>query len=302
MKIGLVGCGPWAQNYIETLERNHAEIEVVRFSVRGAKTTATNPDSTIFLAHTILDQIMHRKLDGVILATTPQIQFNIAPELIKLNIPVSLEKPIALTLNELKLLTESMNPNSIIYVNFPTLFDDNIAQYVTKLSKDDDAEIAFIVNGGYGPFRHYMRPFDDWAPHVFSIATEAFGSIKVDKSIIRSIHNVRGSIFISDLVHLNDRRSRLIFGNGLKRRRRIYRSSSPRRPSQHDYLPNSDSNIYYMRGMNALEQPLDRLVQMFIADINSQTMSSSHILHKILKITAQYLTLKEQSLSAIAKV
>src|SRR5208283_3041583 len=99
-KLLLVGSGVWGQKYISTLS-NFSAVSLEAASRDNWK------------------ELIDKKPDGVIVCTPPQSHVEIASYALSQNIPTMIEKPLALSLSEAKLLRQFSAP---ILVNYVHLF------------------------------------------------------------------------------------------------------------------------------------------------------------------------------------
>lgn len=120
MNIVLVGAGAWGKNYISTL-KNFPEVNLIVATRKNWK------------------QLIDNNPNGVIIATPPDSHIEIASYALQKNIAVMIEKPLALSLDEVKKIEEF---NAPILVNHIQLFTEAYKQlknivdnkYITKIT------------------------------------------------------------------------------------------------------------------------------------------------------------------------
>lgn len=141
MNILLVGNGKWGKNYISTLN-NFPEVNL---------TIATRQN---------WKQLVDRNPNGVIIATPPDSHIEIASYALKKDIPIMIEKPLALSLDEVKKLEGFAAP---ILVNYIHLFSDAY-QKIKEIVEPE--KITSITSAGYndGPIRNCSSLWD-YGPH-----------------------------------------------------------------------------------------------------------------------------------------
>jgi predicted dehydrogenase len=115
VKIGLVGCGAWGFNYINTLcsipEVNLQNIcDIKKESLQKVKETYPNIRTTTDYRELLNDD----HLDGVIIATPPHSHFSIAAEFLSQNKAVLVEKPCTLSYHEADTLIKLAEKNNTI--------------------------------------------------------------------------------------------------------------------------------------------------------------------------------------------
>lgn len=136
MNILLIGAGKWGKNYISTLS-----------SFNNVQLTVANKDNWEYL--------IEQKPDGIIIATQPEYHISIAQYAISYNIPIMIEKPLALSTKEIL----SLDKKAIILVNYIHLFSEAY-QWIAK--SIDTSTITKIISYGYnnGPIRNYSSLWD----------------------------------------------------------------------------------------------------------------------------------------------
>lgn len=137
MKLLLVGNGKWAQNYVSTLA-----------SFTNVELKIANRDNW--------KSLIDEKPNGVMICTPPSSHIEIAERALRQNIPTMIEKPLALSHQEVERLQQFTTP---ILVNHIHLFSD---AYQRLKSMIDPGSIASIVSLGFnkGPTREYSSLWD----------------------------------------------------------------------------------------------------------------------------------------------
>lgn len=137
MNILLIGNGKWGERYIQTLN------EFPNISLTVANRSNWK-------------ELVDKKPDGVIVATSPQSHIEIAKFVLERNIPTLIEKPLALSLSDALQLKQFYAP---ILVNHIHLFS-NAYQYLKNVI--NPSEISGIASLGFnrGPHRDYSSLFD----------------------------------------------------------------------------------------------------------------------------------------------
>ena len=137
MKLILIGAGAWGKNYISTLS-NFSDIQL----------TVANRNNW--------KNLVDAGPDGVIITTGPHAHVEIAKYVLERHIPIMMEKPVALSLQELEPLL-SLQHNAPILINYTHLFSDRFTELKNKLSNIDT---IFAECRGKGPIRPYSSLFD----------------------------------------------------------------------------------------------------------------------------------------------
>ena len=111
----MIGNGKWGSNYKNTLLKSKS-IKVSDLTPIIKSGYKTNKLNNLFYN-------LKTKYDGLIVATPSNKQYKILIEILKLNIPVIVEKPLCINKFELKNIMKYKNKNQIIYVKLSFNFN-----------------------------------------------------------------------------------------------------------------------------------------------------------------------------------
>jgi predicted dehydrogenase len=195
----LIGAGAWGKNYISTLS-----------SFPGIKLSIADRHNW--------QRMLDRKPDGVIIATPPRSHIEIACYVSKHNIPVMIEKPLALSFNEIK----ELEPYAAsVLVNHQHLFCPAFLALQSIVGSWDRIDTINTRGYGDGPFRDYSSLFD-YGSHDLSMC---FALIKGKATIeyASEMHSWHSSGSLFDL-HLDLDGVRVFsqIGNGAKNKSRYF--------------------------------------------------------------------------------
>ena len=176
IRLALIGAGRWGRNYITTINA----IEGVRLShlVSSNPTSAevVGPDCKISADWSKL--VKENDFDGLVIATPPAVQTKIALSAMTADIPVLLEKPIALDVGEANLLLETAkSTNSLVKVDHTQLFSpafrvlEKMAKNWVRLDKIESR------SGNWGPFRKEIPVLWDWGAHDVAMTLQLVGAM-----------------------------------------------------------------------------------------------------------------------------
>jgi hypothetical protein len=136
--ILLIGNGKWGKQYINTIKQLPINLTIATYDYKL------------------------NNIDGVIICTPPQSHIEIAEYFLSKNIPVMIEKPLSLSLNEANKLKQYLTP---ILVNNIHLFSNEYQNLKNKIS---DIKGIFSIGCNNGPIRNYSSLWD-YAPHDLSM-------------------------------------------------------------------------------------------------------------------------------------
>jgi hypothetical protein len=158
LSVGLIGLGPWGQNYIRTI----GEMDRMKLKIATGK---LGDDRVVSLA-------CNHMLDAVILAASPEANPNLALALIGYGCPIMVEKPVALKAGFVRQLASYADARRVpVLVNHTPLFDPNYEEFRRYA---DRAHIRWI-----GSKRHAFSPIFDYGAHAMAIAVDMGGDVDV---------------------------------------------------------------------------------------------------------------------------
>jgi len=181
MRLGLIGVGAWGQRYVQTIaSRTDCQIvaysrasSLMDFDIPGA--VACGPWQNL-LQHGPDDPI-----DGVIVATTPDSQAEIAGAALLAGVPCLVEKPLGLSKQSveqlLACLKESRHKPPLV-VNYIHLFSPAFRALKDLVVQGSGAapEITSIETAGFnrGPYRSYSSLYD-YGVHEIALVLDLLG-------------------------------------------------------------------------------------------------------------------------------
>lgn len=231
----LVGSGSWGKRYISTL----SNFQNVKLQI--ADRTNWKP-------------LIDSRPDAVIVCTPPDSHIEISAYALQKNIPVMIEKPLALSLSEAQTLKQFTAP---ILVNHIHLFT---AGYQTIKKQVKDYCITTIVSNGYNksPNRTYSSLWD-YGPHDISMILDLLDEYPQNILIEEQSQN-DGYLYTLEM-EFDNCRSISKVGNGCdKKRRDISVIYDINREAYYDDLNRQPNHI----------PPLTNALNVFIAAINGK--------------------------------
>lgn len=157
--IGLIGAGKWGQNYIKLANKLNIKLKIAN-------------------KLNWKDLIRSKICDGIVIATPPDSHIEISIEALEKNIPVMIEKPLALNYEDAVQLAKY---KTTILVNNLHLFSPAFEYIVNNIDKNDITEITSI-GCNKGPYRDYS-PLFDYGSHDLSMGL----FISKEKPILQNI-------------------------------------------------------------------------------------------------------------------
>jgi len=276
-RLGLIGAGRWGRNYIKTIN------SLCGFELRYL--VSRNPDSSSLVEskcriHTNVESILEQKdLDGVIVALPPNLQPQIAVDLISAGFPVLIQKPLALNLKDALMIQRiSKDRGLIVLVDHTYLFHP--AFELLKKQVRDNKKIMSIYSMGWnwGPFRKEVDVLWDWLPHDIAmslwILKEYPKFIDVNQLEILESPSKEGKIFNIQLEFPSGCIAEITVGNIRTPRKRYFKVKMSKKVLVFDdcanqkLILNKNGNIVPLNVPK--EMPLDRVLKTFSKGINGK--------------------------------
>lgn len=172
--LGLVGAGRLGRRYIETI-RALDGVSLALVASRNPETPAYAPNARV-----VPDwmDLLVADLDGVIIATPPTIHGEMLRAFVEAAVPVMVEKPLCLDINEACELRDFVQARGVpVLVDHTQIFHPAYA--TLKRYATDLGPVAHIFSEGmgFGPFRPDVPVLWDWSPHDISLCLDLMGTL-----------------------------------------------------------------------------------------------------------------------------
>jgi predicted dehydrogenase len=220
MRLGLVGVGAWGNRYIATIAR--------RTDCRLAAVARGSDQSTVSFTNTqqvtdwraLLDLTRCGQLDGIIVATQPEHQYEVAVAAVEAGVPILVEKPLGTRVQQIdRLLTlhkNASNPAPIV-VDYIHLFAPAYAELKRRVqdASSKDAIVSIESTGCHlGPFRKWS-PLHDWGVHDVALAVDLAGlEREVDVRLAQRVTAQEPGELFDVLLQVGEISAKLHFGSG----------------------------------------------------------------------------------------
>lgn len=167
--LGLIGAGKWGSNYINLIQK----LNGVKLSALATR----NKNKIIPGDYQIYDSweniCKNNDLDGIIIATPPDTHIKIATYAIKNNLPVLIEKPLSLNLDETNQFYKYIKSiNAKAMVNFIHLFNPFYIELKNQIGNMGNIKSIESRGGDWGPFRRNTPPLWDWGCHDIAMCLD----------------------------------------------------------------------------------------------------------------------------------
>jgi predicted dehydrogenase len=276
LRLGLIGAGRWGRNYINTI--------TALDGVRLAELSSTNPQSAQFVPNdcrvssdwrSILDAGL---IDGLIVATPPELHVEMVRAAVQAGLPVLVEKPLSLDAMETgSLRALVIEHNGFVMVGHTHLFHPAFRKLKAIAPKFGKIRSITGEAGNYGPFRPDTPVLWDWGAHDVAMCLDLLACSPDEAegflADCRRVPEGLGEVVELDLKFPDDVRAHIRVGNILPKRRH-FRVDMETAALVYDDLSPSPLSILLSTGSDAptpvevaLEKPLTMLVKEFAAAI-----------------------------------
>jgi predicted dehydrogenase len=180
IRLGLVGVGRWGRRYIETIGRR-TDCRVVAIA-RRSRDEIDLPLPGVRRRQTwndLVQDVTRGELDGVIVATEPRNQAEIAAACVAGGAPALLEKPLGLKAEEAEAVLRSARArgsNPPLMVDFIHLWAPAYRELKARVASDSKDAISHIESRGEnrGPFRGWSA-VHDYGAHDVAMCLDLLG-------------------------------------------------------------------------------------------------------------------------------
>ncbi len=160
IRLGLIGTGPWGRQILKSTRNIHG-LEIVSAFSRSV------PDDLGIPVYQDWRDCLKTAVDGVILASHPDINSDAILEFASAGIPVMVEKPLCLTRATAALLEQFIRPDALILVDHIHLFSPAFLRLRDIVLSSGASDIVTTSRGlGPGPERDFSALFDYGAHDV----------------------------------------------------------------------------------------------------------------------------------------
>jgi predicted dehydrogenase len=176
LRLGLVGAGRWGRNYIRTI----ASLPGLRLS----RLASGNPESAGLVPTGCAifadwrDLVGSGELDGLIVAAPPATHAQIASAAIEAGLPVLIEKPLTLDLDEARMLLERAKAHGSLAMAAHThLCHPAYRALKSRLPGFGAVREIRSEASNVGPFRRDAPVLWDWGAHDVAMCLDLLGTM-----------------------------------------------------------------------------------------------------------------------------
>lgn len=179
IRIALVGNGRWGKIYQKVIESMADSGVGLSYIVSRNSFESQNSARVV---KNWQDIVTNDDIDGVVIATPPEVHLEIAQEFLNAGKCVLIEKPLTMCAKELKSFQVRVMESgwdSRILVNHIHLFNPGFLAFVSNLSRIGKISHISTSGGSWGPFRKTYSSLWDYAPHDISMVLSILNTMPV---------------------------------------------------------------------------------------------------------------------------
>jgi predicted dehydrogenase len=192
IRVAVIGCGNIGKKRIEAIakDRNSKIIYLVNKKNSNILKKIASSTGAIFLNN--FDKIDFEKIDAAVLCTTPEIFFLYGKKILIKKKHLLIEKPLALNLNQARLLTKiSVKNHVVLKTGFNHRFDEGIFLAKKLVKNNKIGKIYYIkidyANGSVRTNKNRIGSLLDIGCHSINLISFFFNEKKL--TVIKSIKN-----------------------------------------------------------------------------------------------------------------
>ena len=201
MKIGLVGVGRWGKNILNTI------MGIDDITLSCVTSNRENIRDLIPIDCSVYqkwdEMINHPNLEGIIISTPPKTHYLIAQNALLKGIPVLVEKPLTLNIQEaLDLRRISESKKTLLMTEFTQIYNPKFTQLKKSLKLVGDIRKINTIASNFGPVRKDTPVLWDWGSHELSILISLLEEIpiSIEARKIKEKVNILGEASSWDIV------------------------------------------------------------------------------------------------------
>ncbi|OGL64168.1 MAG: hypothetical protein A3J27_13315 [Candidatus Tectomicrobia bacterium RIFCSPLOWO2_12_FULL_69_37] len=174
LRLGLIGAGRWGRAYLRTL-RDLPDLALARLcSSNPGSRSLVDPACRITADWREVAEA--RDLDGVIVCTPPALHAGMTGAAVRAGLPVMVEKPLTLDLEEARRLQETVERAGVpVLVDHIHLFHPAYRALKREAARLGPVRAIRSEGGSWGPFRKDTTSLWDYAPHDLALCLDLMG-------------------------------------------------------------------------------------------------------------------------------
>lgn len=175
LSVCMIGAGRWGKVYLKTLRELNSRYSVNYLVTSKPENRSLVTESTQI--HTDWKNAVEAHPDVCMAAVPPSLHPEIIQACLDRNIPLIIEKPVCLNLQEAERLRDLVEKKSLpVLVNHIQLFNPWYHALKADLQTQEEYPVWMLSEGmSLGPFRSHIPALWDWGPHDISLMLDLMG-------------------------------------------------------------------------------------------------------------------------------
>lgn len=172
VRVGVVGCGQWGQNYLRVLSELDETTFVAACDLRPevrARVAARHPSAEVVAD---LDALLAQDVDAIVVATEAQSHFPVVAAALRAGKHVLCEKPLTVAVDQaMELAQLADEQDRILMVGHIFRYNAGVNALRDAIRSPDFGDVCYLclVRTNLGPIREDVNAAWDLAPHDVSI-------------------------------------------------------------------------------------------------------------------------------------
>jgi len=175
-KICVIGAGRWGENHVRTLKELGYLGGIYDLNSARLAELKIKYQTEVFSS---LDEAINRRFDGYVVSSSAETHYEIGKKLINAGLPLLIEKPMTLNIEESKELVELAKAKGVNFmVAHILLFHPAINKIKELIDKGTVGELFYMYSTRikFGVVRREENVFESFAPHDLAILNYFSGS------------------------------------------------------------------------------------------------------------------------------
>lgn len=225
VRLGLIGAGKWGRAYIRTVN-SLPDVCLARLCSSNPKSSKLVPGGC-HITNDWRSLLGCKDLDGLIIATPPALHAQMLLESLEAGLPVMVEKPMAVTLEEAIQIRKA-----VVSTGLPVLVDHtHLFQPAYRRLKQIAQDIGPVrtirsIGGQYVKAQHDISPLWDYGPHDVALSVDFMKQAPLETKVTSRantiVENGPGEIVNFNLEFANGVVSSITVGNAMPDKRRLF--------------------------------------------------------------------------------
>ena len=224
MRLGLIGLGRWGSNYLDNLLKISA-VEYIHVAARKIQYEDKKKCNVQF-TEDWREVCKDSRINGLIIAVSPESQYEVTKYALNMGIPLLVEKPFTLNKKHAhELINLSKNSNVLCMVGYTHIYSKGYQDLKLSVKKSGGIRNIYSEGISQGPYRINTPVLWDWGSHDIAMCIDLLNEkprSATVKAIYKNSANPLSGLFEMNMVFGSGIMARCIVGNASEFKRRDF--------------------------------------------------------------------------------